>query len=109
MKSIYRIITILLMFGLVGCATGVSPTSLKVIEYDNLEELSRMCKSYTSLGGVATSYNVFMHTPVGRNRAAKVRLREAAQAKGANAIIMTSNGWGVVTDYVQGIAYKCEY
>ena len=61
------------------------------------------------LDSVYASFNVTMHSPAGRKRAAHVHLKDAAHALGANAVILTSNNWGVVTDQVNGVAYKCGF
>jgi|GEM_PF-2573802 len=93
----------------IGCATSPSASSNSVIQYESVDEMRKHCSSSRSLGGISVSYNVTMHSPWGRNRAARIRLREAAANAGANAVVMTSNDWGVVTDTVQGIAFWCSY
>jgi hypothetical protein len=89
-----------------SCATSRTDTSMKVAEYASVEEMSQF-SACESLGVVTTEYSVLMHSPPGRKRAASVRLRDAAHAKGANAVIMTVNDWGVTTDQVTGMAYLC--
>lgn len=97
-----------ILIGIEGCATISNKTSIEVIEYKSTEEMN-LNSNCESLGGVAASYNVFMTSPWGRKRTAHAHLKNAASEKGANAVIMTSNNWGTITDQVQGVAYKCTY
>ena len=91
-----------------GCATKATETSLQVNEFETIDEMNRLadCQPVES---VYASFDVTMHSPAGRKRAAHVHLKDAAYALGANAVIMTSNNWGVVTDQVNGVAYKCDF
>ncbi|WP_166421939.1 hypothetical protein [Pseudoalteromonas sp. Z1A8] len=93
---------------LMGCSTSPTETSAQVTEYKNLDEMKQFanCKA---IDAVNATYDVTMHSPWGRKRAAHIRLKDAAYVKGANAVIMTSNNYGVITDQVQGVAYKCTY
>ena len=91
-----------------GCATTPTETSAQVVEYKSIEEMNSFAKC-NALDSVGATYDVTLHSPWGRKRAAHIRLKDAAYAKGANAVIMTSNNYGVVTDQVQGVAYKCVY
>ena len=91
-----------------GCATAPTATSTQVMEYKSVEEMNSFTKC-NALGPVNATYDVTMHSPAGRKRAAHIQLKDAAYAKDGNAVIMVSNNWGVVTDQVQGIAYKCVY
>ena len=105
MSKVY--ILIMLCLGLCGCATATK-TSMDVIEYQSVEEMNSHanCEAITN---VSDSYSVFFHPPWERKRKAHIRLKDSAYAKGANAVIMGSNNWGVITDQVQGVAYKCTY
>ena len=105
MKKIFMLLSLLLIY---GCVTFATKTSMTVIEYENTNEMALLAKC-ESLGAVYASYSVFMHSPWGRQRAAHIHLKDAAYEKEANAVIMTSNNWGVITDQVQGVAYKCIY
>lgn len=91
-----------------GCVTFATKTSMTVMEYENTNEMASLAEC-ESLGAVYASYSVFFHLPFSRTRAAHIHLKDTAYEKGANAVIMTSNDWGVITDQVQGVAYKCIY
>ena len=78
------------------------------MEYKSVDEMNSFAKC-DALGSVNATFDVTFHSPAGRKRAAHIHLKDAAYAKGADAVIMISNNWGVVTDQVQGIAYKCVY
>lgn len=93
---------------LYGCSTTPTVTAAQVTEYKSIEEMNKFatCKA---IDAVNDTYDVTLHSPWGRKRAAHIRLKDAAYIKGANAVIMTSNNYGVVTDQVQGVAYKCTY
>lgn len=93
---------------LTGCSTSPTETSAQVIEYKNVDEMNKFANC-DAIDAVNDTYDVTMHSPWGRKRAAHIRLKDAAYVKGANAVIMTSNNYGVVTDQVQGVAYKCTY
>lgn len=105
MKNIIVMLTILLIS---GCVTFTTETSLKVIEYKNKAEMDANA-SCEAVEAVYASYDVFLHFPWERKRAAHIRIKDAAYAKGANAVVMTSNNYGVITDQVQGVAYNCIY
>jgi uncharacterized protein YbjQ (UPF0145 family) len=87
--------------------TFATAGSEQVLLYGSIEEMKTYHEQCVSLGGVGTSFGVFMNSPWGRKRAARTRLKNVAHEKGANAVIMTSNDWGLVTDQVQGVAYRC--
>jgi uncharacterized protein YbjQ (UPF0145 family) len=91
-----------------GCSTSPTRTSVQVIEYKTIENMNGHAEC-TAIDSAHDQYSVFMHSPWGRKRAAHIRLKDAAFAKGANAVIMISNNYGVITDQVQGVAYKCTY
>ena len=93
---------------LLGCSTSPTETSAQVTEYKSMDEMNQF-SNCQAIDAVNDTYDVTMHSPWGRKRAAHIRLKDAAYAKGANAVIMTSNNYGVVTDQVQGVAYKCTY
>ena len=93
---------------LVGCSTSPTETSARVTEFKTIEEMKKFANC-TSVDAVNSTYDVTLHSPWGRKRAAHIRLKDAAYKVGANAVIMTSNNYGVVTDQVQGIAYRCNY
>ncbi|NOH99352.1 hypothetical protein [Vibrio sp. 99-70-13A1] len=92
----------------IGCSTTPTETSAQVTEYESIEQMNKFANC-TAIDAVNDTYDVTLHSPWGRKRAAHIRLKEAAYLKGANAVIMTSNNYGVVTDQVQGVAYKCSY
>ena len=98
---------LILCLGFMGCATATK-TSMEVIEYQSVDEMNKQanCEAITN---VYDSYGVFFHPPWERKRKAHIRLKDAAYVKGANAVVMGSNNWGVITDQVQGVAYKCAY
>ena len=91
-----------------GCSTSPTETSAQVTEYKSIDEMKKFANC-ESIDAVNDTYDVTLHSPWGIKRAAHIRLKDAAYIKGANAVIMTSNNYGVVTDQVQGIAYKCTY
>lgn len=93
---------------LLGCSTSPTETSAQVTEYKSIDEMKQFANC-EAIDAVNDTYDVTLHSPWGRKRAAHIRLKDAAYAKGANAVIMTSNNYGVVTDQVQGVAYKCTY
>ncbi|KZK65507.1 hypothetical protein A1L58_22130 [Shewanella baltica] len=93
---------------LLGCSTSPTETSAQVTEYQSIDEMKQFANC-EAIDAVNDTYDVTLHSPWGRKRAAHIRLKDAAYAKGANAVIMTSNNYGVVTDQVQGVAYKCTY
>ncbi len=105
MKKIFMLLSLLLIY---GCTTFATKTSMTVIEYKDTNEMASFAEC-ESLGAVYASYGVFLHFTWSRKRAAHIHLKDAAYEKGANAVIMTSNNWGVITDQVQGVAYKCTY
>lgn len=103
-KSLFLVGIVLFM----GCSTSPTETSAQVTEIKNIEEMKQFANC-EAIDVVNDTYDVTMHSPWGRKRAAHIRLKDAAYAKGANAVIMTSNNYGVITDQVQGIAYNCTY
>ena len=93
---------------LAGCVTTAKEGTGTVTEYKSVVEMESFatCKA---IGPVSMSYDVFMHAPWERKRAAHIRIKEAASVKGGNAVVMISNTWGVITDSVDGVAYQCSY
>jgi len=102
-----KILCVVISSFLAGC-TFATKTSMQVIEYKNKNEMAEYANCEV-VDSAYASYNVFMHSPWGRKRAAHIRLKDVAYSKGANAVIMTSNNFGIITDQVQGVAYKCVY
>jgi hypothetical protein len=100
--------TALILLSVSGCVTFATDTSRTVTEYESVDLMAAVA-TCTSVGPVSASYDVFMHSPWGRKRAAHIHLKDAAHDRHADAVIMTSNSWGVVTDEVQGVAYHCTY
>ena len=90
-----------------ACVTFRTDASMQVAEYESVEDMNKFADC-ESLGVVTAEYEVFLHSPAGRKRAGRTRLRDAAYAKGANAVIMTVNDWGVIVDQVTGVAYRCK-
>ncbi len=92
-----------------ACVTSENATSTQVQEFNTQDE---MLERHTCerVGDVFVDYNVFFHTPSGRRNAGHVRLKEAAHAKGGNAVILTAQVavFGQVNDQVKGVAYKCQ-
>ncbi|MCB2380962.1 Uncharacterised protein [Shewanella baltica] len=96
------------MITLAGCSTTPTETSAQVTEYKSIDEMKKYA-TCEAIDAVNDTYDVTLHSPWGRKRAAHIRLKDAAYSRGANAVIMTSNNYGVITDQVQGVAYKCVY
>lgn len=107
-NNMKKVLISLSLLSIVGCTTLATENSMKVIEYESTNEMNAHA-SCESLDAVYESYDVFMHFPWSRKRAAHIHLKDAAFKKGANAVIMTSNNWGIITDQVQGVAYECTY
>ncbi len=93
---------------LFGCSTAPTETSAKVTEYESVEQMGNFADCII-INTVEETYDVTLHSSLGIKRASHIYLKEAAFAQGANAVIMTSNNYGVATDQVQGIAYACNY
>lgn len=93
---------------LFGCSTAPTEMSAKVTEYESIEQMGNFADCVT-LNTVENTYDVTLHSSLGRKRASHIYLKEAAFAQGANAVIMTSNNYGVAIDQVQGVAYACNY
>lgn len=90
-----------------GCFTSRTATSMKVMEYESVEAMSRVAEC-EQLGPVSAEYSVLLHWPASRKRAAAIRIRDAAYDAGGDAVVMIRNDWGVITDQAQGLAFTCQ-
>lgn len=73
---------------LVGCSTSPTETSTQVTEYKSIEEMNQFANC-EAINPINDTYDVTLHSPWGRKRAAHIRLKNAAYLIGANAVIMT--------------------
>lgn len=93
-----------------ACATTSETSTSKLVDEYITESEMLDRNTCAKIGDVYANYSILLHMPSARRNAGHVALKEAAYAKGANAVILTTQVavYGQIEDQVKGIAYNCK-